>query len=244
MLLDCIKSENLKLKKSIIYLIIILVPILPAVMGSFNYNGNREILTGGWFSLWTQHTLFYANFFLAPLIAIYCSYILRLEHLNHNWNSIMTLPIKIPYIFLAKLIVVLKIVLLSNIWVFILFYISGKILQISDPFPPVMIFFMLRGTISCCAVISFQLLLSMIIRNFATPVILSFVFSVIGVFLISADKGFLSPYSIMIMGMNSNNSYDMLSSCYVSFFLTVFIYTCIFFFFAALMLKKKDIKSE
>ncbi|MFR2020841.1 MAG: hypothetical protein ACLS6G_10240 [Christensenellales bacterium] len=30
--------------------------------GTFNYLQNLEILTDGWYSLWTQHTLFYSLF--------------------------------------------------------------------------------------------------------------------------------------------------------------------------------------
>ncbi len=66
MLYRCIQAENLKLKHSVIYLAFLVIPIIPAIMGTFNYMQNLELLKSGWYSLWTQVTLFYASFLCAP----------------------------------------------------------------------------------------------------------------------------------------------------------------------------------
>ena len=71
MILRSVKAERLKLKHSCIWLAFLIIPVLPAIMGTGNYMMNREILKEQWYSLWTQHTLFYSNFFYGPLIAIY-----------------------------------------------------------------------------------------------------------------------------------------------------------------------------
>ena len=63
MLLRCIKAENMKLKHSIIWSACILIPIIPAVMGTVNYLNNVGLLTEEWYSLWTQFTLFYSWLF-------------------------------------------------------------------------------------------------------------------------------------------------------------------------------------
>ncbi len=102
MLIHCIKAENLKLKHSCIWLACLIIPCIPAVMGVFNYLQNLELLKSGWYSLWSQLSLFYASFFYAPLIGLYCSYIWRLEHLNNNWNVLMTTPVTVPCVFFGK----------------------------------------------------------------------------------------------------------------------------------------------
>ena len=66
MLLLAIKAENRKLHGSVIWLACLLLPVIPAIMGTFNYTQNLGILTSSWYSLWTQLTLFYAMFFYAP----------------------------------------------------------------------------------------------------------------------------------------------------------------------------------
>ncbi len=89
----------------------------PAFMGTFNYLQNIEILKDGWYSLWTQHTLFTCYFFLPATIAVYCSYLFRLEHTNHNWNCVMTLPVSALHLYLAKLIMASAMVIMTQLWV-------------------------------------------------------------------------------------------------------------------------------
>ena len=84
MLLACVKTERKKRHHSNLWLAFLVIPLLPTVMGAANYMNNLGLLKSEWYSLWTQHSLFYANFFYAPLIALYCSYIWRVEHLNYN----------------------------------------------------------------------------------------------------------------------------------------------------------------
>lgn len=135
MLLRCIYTERQKLRHSIIFPACIFIPIIPAIMGTFNYQQNTEILTSTWYSLWTQHTLFYASFFYAPLIALYCSYLWRLEHINNNWNVLMTSPVSIPCLYLGKLFVIFGITLITQLWVGFLYMISGKLIGLAG-FPP------------------------------------------------------------------------------------------------------------
>ena len=84
MLLACMKSEQLKMRRSNIWIAFLILPIIPAIMGTKNYLNNLAILSSEWSSLWTQETLFYSNFFFAPLIAVCCSYLWRMENQNKN----------------------------------------------------------------------------------------------------------------------------------------------------------------
>ncbi|MFR3031347.1 MAG: hypothetical protein ACLTNO_08655 [Blautia sp.] len=68
MLIKAINCERLKCKGTLVWPAFLLVPIIPAIMGAGNYLNNLELLRAGWYSLWTQISLFYSNFFFAPLI--------------------------------------------------------------------------------------------------------------------------------------------------------------------------------
>ena len=65
MLKRCIAAENRKLHASPIWAMFFLLPVISAGYGTFNYLQNLEILKDGWYSLWTQHTLFYSYVFLS-----------------------------------------------------------------------------------------------------------------------------------------------------------------------------------
>ena len=225
MLSRCIKSENQKLRHSLIFPACIIIPVIPAVMGTFNYLQNTGILTHQWYSLWTQHTLFYASFFYAPLIALYCSYLWRLEHRNHNWNVFMTAPVSIPCLYFGKLAVIFRVTLMTQLWVGILYLFCGKVIVgLPDFCPANILFWLLRGTLAAAAIGAIQLLLSMVIRSFSVPIGIALIGSVLGMLLSNKGFGLFWPYSLMLMGMNSNKTEDALSGNVLSFLLSTFTF--------------------
>ena len=137
MLRRCICAENRKLHASPIWLMFLILPIISAGYGTFNYLQNLEILTDGWYSLWTQHTLFYSLFFYPAMVAAYAAYLWRLEHMGHNWNLIMTAPVKPMCLFTAKFVVVAKLALLTHAFVFVLYVFCGRVFAHFSGWPPI-----------------------------------------------------------------------------------------------------------
>lgn len=243
MLLRCIHAENQKLRHSVIFPACILIPIIPAIMGTFNYLQNTAILTEGWYSLWTQLTLFYASFFYAPLIGLYCSYLWRLEHLNNNWNVLMTAPVSIPSLYFGKLAVIFRVTLLTQLWMGILYFACGKFIGFSGFFPSEILFWLLRGTLAAAAIGAMQLLLSMVIRSFSVPIGIALVGSVLGMLISNKGLGLYWPYSLMLMGMNSNKTTDALSGSSLPFLLSTLIFFFIFYVIAIWLLKNRDVRA-
>lgn len=243
MLKICIDAEKQKLRHSILWLASFLLPIIPTIYGTFNYQQNISILTNEWYSMWTQTTLFYSIFFYAPLIALYCSYLWRLEHLNHNWNVLMTAPVPIRDIFLGKLVIILKITLLTQIWAFLLYLICGKMIGLPG-LPDMRIFlWACRGTLAACAIGSLQLLLSMLIRSFAAPIGIALIGSIIGLLAVNIGSSMLWPYALMSVGMNSNRETDVLAGNPTPFLLGTLFYFLLFTGIGILLLKKRDVKA-
>ena len=117
MLKRCIQAENRKLHVSPIWGLFFALPLISAIYGTFNYLQNLEILKDGWYSLWTQHTLFTCYFFLPIMIGIYSSYIMRQEENNRNWNKVLSMPVSKNLVFIAKLVQVFSMILFSEIWI-------------------------------------------------------------------------------------------------------------------------------
>lgn len=243
MLLRCIRAENKKLKHSIIFFACILIPVIPAIMGGFNYVQNTGILTQKWYSLWTQVTLFYANFFYAPLIALYCSYLWRMDHLHNNWNVLMTAPVSVSSVYFGKLAIILKITLFTQIWIGILYLITGKLVGFSG-FPPFeILIWLLRGTLAAIAIGALQLLLSMIIRSFSIPIGIALLGSIVGFLFINKGLGYFCPYALMLMGMNSNKTEDSLQGGVLPFLLSTVVFFLLFSGCSIYILKKRDVRA-
>jgi len=240
MLIKLLKAERLKLKRSPIWLAFLIMPIIPAVLGTLNYNANIELLKSEWYSLWTQHTLFTCYFFLPIMIGVYCTYIMKIEHNNHNWNKVLTMPVDRTMIFISKLITASLIILMSEVWIGILFVISGKIIgmQAVLPIKSIMIW-CLFGTFGGTTMASIQLMLSLYIKSFAMPVGIALGGGISG--LVSLAKGFghIWPYSLMAYGMNSNSPQKVIESGYSSFIFVCSIYIIIFTLISSIVMNKK-----
>ena len=244
-MLRCIRAENRKLRGAVLWLAFLIVPIFPAVMGTFNYLNNLGLLQSEWYSLWTQHTLFYATFFYAPLIGVYCSYLWRLEHMGHNWNLIMTTPVRPFALYFAKFAVACKVTLLTQAWVFVLYLALGKLVAgLPGLPPPEILWWCLRGTLGALPVIALQLIFSMVMRSFAAPVLIALGGNVLGLLTNTMDLGLFWPYALMIVGMNSNQNDDMLAGGMAGFAVSTALFLAVFFLLAQQLLTKRDVKAE
>ena len=221
MLKRCIQAENRKLHASPIWGLFFALPLISAIYGTFNYLQNLEILKDGWYSLWTQHTLFYSMFFFPAMVAAYAAYLWRLEHLGHNWNLIMASPVRPIDLFLAKFVVVAKLALLTHL-----------------------LAFLLRGAVGALAVIAAQLVLAMVIRSFAIPIFLGLVGGITGLLAGSKGLSLFWPYALMQAGMNANKSNDVLSGGgYILFFFSCIFWLVTMVLVAGMFLKKRDVKA-
>ena len=244
MLYRCIQAENRKLHASPIWIMFFLLPVISAGYGTFNYLQNLELLTKSWYSLWTQHTLFYSLFFFPAMVSAYAAYLWRLEHLGHNWNLIMAAPVRPLALFFAKFVVVVKLVLLTQLLIFILYFLCGKIIAALPGWPPLnTLFFLLRGALGGLSVVALQLILSMLIRSFAVPIFLGLVGGIMGMLLGSKGFSLLWPYCLMQQGMNANRSEDMLAGNAVPFLLACAGWLAVVFVIAGVVLEKRDVKA-
>ena len=241
MFLRTLRAESMKLHHSPVWLAFLILPILPAVMGTFNYLQNIGILQQQWYSLWMQHTLFTCYFFLPAIIGVYCSYLFRLEHLNYNWNAVMTAPIPVLYVYLAKLISASAMVLLTQVWIGVLFLISGKICGLNMPFPPELPEWLFYGFIGGIVICAFQLCLSLVIRSFAVPVGSALIGGILGLVAMAKGYGVWFPYSLLCLGMRANQPGGAIQCTTEQFLLNALFYLGVCIIFAVLWLKKRDV---
>lgn len=243
MLSACIKSEQLKLRRTPLWAAFLIAPFIPAILGTQNYLNNLDLLKSEWFSLWTQETLFYSNFFFAPFIAVYCSYLWRMENRNKNRYSLLTAPVPIRNIVLGKLIITGKTTLLTQLWVYILFVISGKLTGLAGFPPAATLYYVFRGLLGGMVIVSLQLLLSMMIRSFAAPIAIAILGSITGLLAANSSFGLLYPYSLLMLGMNANRTEDMLAGSSLPFVMSSVFYLVLFTALAVFLLKRRDVRA-
>ena len=223
MLLRCLKAEGIKCRRAPVWLAFLVLPRFPAVLGTVKYLGNLEVLEDGWYSLWTQHTLFASMFFLPAQFGVFCAWQWRLEHIDHNWNRFLTAPVPIRDLCLAKLVLSGGISLLAQGCIGALYVLSGRLAGVPGPLPPELPEWMLMGALGGISVCGVQLLLSLVIRAFAPPVAIGLVGGIFGLMATSQGLGYAFPYSLLCLGMRANAPKMELDL--IPFLLSVLLYT-------------------
>lgn len=244
MLICSVRAEITKLHRSYVWLALIIMPLMSAFFGTFNYMNNLEILTEQWYSLWTQHALFYGALFAPSLIGVFCAYICRLEHLNHNWNTVMTQPISVTTIIVSKLVVVSILAAITQMLIGILYVASGKIAGLTNPIPAELLFWLTRGWWSLTVEASLLLSVAMIIRSFAVPVALGILGGFCGIAALVKGFGVLFPFSLLPLAMCSNHPSEPMECSVSSFYISSMIYLILGLTTSILWMKKCDVRTS
>lgn len=243
MFIRSVRAEFLKLRRSFIWLAMLALPVLSSGLGTANYLNNLGMLTEQWYSLWTQHALFYCTLFAPALTGVYCAYICRLEHLNRNWNAVMTQPVPVGTMLAAKLTVVSVMTALTQLFIGILFIISGKIAGLTAPIPFELVYWILRGWWALTVQASLLLCVALIIRSFAVPVAAGILGGFCGLPALVKGFGIFFPFSLLELGMCSHNPSEPMDCSAAGFLISSILYLLLGFSVSVLWMRKQDVKT-
>ncbi|GAA0398348.1 ABC transporter permease [Paenibacillus motobuensis] len=241
MLIRCIRAEQLKLRHSRMWLILVALPVLAVLIGCANFYLNQSALQNEWYSLWTQVSLFYGEFFLPVLIAICCAYVCRLEHLNKNWNMVMSAPSSAAHIFISKLVIISILILTVQLLFLALYGTAGILLGLGQHFPPETLGWITRGWVAATMIGAIQLLLSMRIRSFAVPIGISVCAVFIGLGMYVMKIGLYFPYSLLTIGMGVLSQESLTAADTLQFFLMNSLFILLTSAIAIRWLKNSDV---
>lgn len=233
--------EYIKIKHSPIWLAFLILPAISAFVGTFNYLGNLDLLKSGWYSLWTQHSLFLCYFFMPPLIGVYASYIWRLEHNGTNWNMVMVHTSAYRLVF-NKILTCASMTAITILWTTALYLFCGFACGISTPVPPELIEWLICGIIGGITVSTLQCFLSLVIRSFAIPIGIALAGGIAGLIATAKDLWYFVPYALLSVGMRANNPERELN--FTTFMVWNIIFTVLFYLLSVLYLNKTDVKTQ
>lgn len=165
--------EILKLRRSLIWLPLVLLPSLSILFGTGNYLGNRGVLQQEWISLFTQVYFFYGLLFLPALVGLIVSFIWYNEH-KKNALKLMLISRTSPFqMMLEKNLVALGLVLVAQVLLFSLYGVVGSFLGFETGLPWFLLGYALATTIFILPLMAVQSYLSLRLTSFALPVALA-----------------------------------------------------------------------
>jgi ABC-2 type transport system permease protein len=199
-------AEKIKFRRSPVFLAFVVLTMLAAVLGTFNYANNVAILKDGWLDLWSQHTLFACSIFLPAELGVLCAWQWRLEHTDHCWNTLMTVPLPFGTLYLAKLAWAGIVAAAAAAFTGLCYFVSGCLIGLpAAQFPPQTVRWLFCGAAGCFVICAWQELISMCVRIFAVPVAIALVGGFSGLYAMAKGLGLLWPWSLLSLGMCANN---------------------------------------
>jgi hypothetical protein len=220
-----LRAEVTKLRRAPIWIAYVVLPLVAAVIGTFNYQQNLGLLTPGWENLWTQHTLFELCFFLPALVGAGCSWLMGLEHAGTNWNQVLASPVAPWRIVAAKLAVGAGMLAVALAATGALFVALGKAVGLSGLPSADYAVYLLLSWVGGVAVVAVQLLVSSLVRNFAAPVGVALAGGIVGLLLTARGWGLWWPWALMQLASNGNGGGALAPAELSAFFAVTAVFT-------------------
>lgn len=197
--MNALVVEILKLKRSLAWPVVVLLPIAVVLAGAATRLSRGEQPADGWHTVWVQSVGFYGLFPLAIGIAILGSLVWRVEHRGSNWNALMSGPTSSLRIVIAKTVVVAGLGTIMQLILLTAVLMIGKFAFGLPDMLPAQYFgttgLLILATIPLSAL---QSALSMFLRSFAAPVALALVASGISTvaLMVLGNAAIASPYGL------------------------------------------------
>ena len=174
-----LRNEVTKFRRSHVWVIATLIPLIAVAIGAANYAANNDTLTPGWTAYFSQIFLFYGLTFMAVGIATVASSTWRFESKGHNWLTLMTSTRSTGALVASKIAGVMVVVTAMHLVLLFLALTVGFLLHVPGHPAPLHSAAALLALLPAAAVAAWQSFLSMVIRNFAAPIAIALVLCVL-----------------------------------------------------------------
>lgn len=226
--------ERLKLKRSNLWLLYFIGPLLGVFLAYINFFKNYDLFMqpgdNEWIEAWTQVALFMGPFVLPIMVGIYAALVCRSEHIGGGWKQLLALPITHSEIFLGKFLTVVKMVIVTMLILFIFFLGFGYVKGLEGS-PPIftIVGFVIRGILACLPLILLQLIISIRAKTFGIPLAVSIVFTLPAIIVASTPLGQIYPWTQPMLAMSPEDespiqSYFLFYTLVIGTFIVLLIY--------------------
>ncbi|MDN5724476.1 MAG: ABC transporter permease [Propionibacteriales bacterium] len=196
--MNALLAELIKLKRSLSWPVVVLLPLALVVSAVVNTLVSGQPLEDGWATLWLRSLVFGGLFPLALGVGTLASLVWRVEHRGNNWNVLMSGPTPTWRIVVAKGIVVAGLSAAMQVLLHLAVLVMGEVLGLPGGMPVAYLGISALIMIACVPLAVLQSGLSMVLRSFAAPIAVALVGSGISIMLLMAglDAALVSPYGL------------------------------------------------
>lgn len=170
-----IYSEFIKLKRSMSWAVVVLLPVMSVFAGSISTIAVQGQFENGWHTLWIRSIGLYGLALLPVGIAILASLVWRVEHKNGNWNALMSRPVSSLQVVVGKVAAVAALSAAMQVVLLVSVIALGEfVFGLPGMLPTKYFLGSAVIMVACVPVAALQSGLSTFLRSFAAPVAIAF----------------------------------------------------------------------
>ena len=241
---EILTVEKLKLKRSKIWILYILGPLIGVMLAYTNFYNNYELFVqpgdNEWIEAWTQVAIFMGPFVLPIMVGVYAAFVCRSEHVSGGWKQLLALPVQRTKIFLGKFLITATMIAVTLFIVLILFLGFGLVKGINGDLPMLtLIGYCIKGFLACLPLMLLQLIISIRSKTFGIPLAVSIVFTLPAIIVASTPLGQIYPWTQPMLAMSPADESPIKS--YFTFYTLLSILSMALLYFGIRNFAKRDI---
>ncbi|MEO3945989.1 ABC transporter permease [Gorillibacterium sp. CAU 1737] len=180
------RAEWQKLRKSTIWLLILVGPFFSALMGGLDLSLPGE---ERWGELLTNMAAGQGLFFLPLFTGIFAAFVCRFEHLDGGWKQLLALPVSRATVYWVKLVIVLELIVAMQVIFLGAYWLVGELRGIPGDIPWKMVLTSVGGgVLGAIPIAALQLAVSVGWTSFAGPLSLGVMLTIPNILVVNSVK--------------------------------------------------------
>ncbi|CAM3766536.1 ABC transporter permease [Cohnella lubricantis] len=184
------RSEWLKIRRSVLWLLAVVSPLLAGLFGLFGAENEGDF---PWQEALSLMSVLHAMLFLPLLTGVFAAVVCRYEHGGGGWKAMLAMPVKRTHVFCAKFAVVMLLLALTQLLLLAALLIVGFAHGFTSPIPwhDLLVSFG-GGWVACLPLAALQLFVSIAFQSFAAPLAVNVILTLPNIMVLNSAK--YAPY--------------------------------------------------
>lgn len=219
------RSEFLKLRKSSIWMLIFISPILSLLLGLADLSEIPDVGKHQWTATLGMMTVSHAILFLPLLTGIFSSFICRYEHAGGGWKQLLSLPVTRTNVYIVKVFIVSFLIAATQILFLAGLFFIGWMKGYPADIPwGTISTSVIGGWVACLPLIALQMFVSVAWSSFAAPLAVNVIFTIPNMLIVNSE--IFGPYypwaqPFLMMMPNSAENFGALNVSTETLFIVI-----------------------
>lgn len=201
-----LRSEWLKIRRSIVWLLAAVSPLLAALAGFLSFRNEGEF---PWLEAMSLLSVLHAMLFLPLLTGVFAALVCRYEHMGGGWKQVLALPVTRTQVYVVKFTIVMLLLGAVQLLFLAVLLLLGAVLGFSQPIPwAALLSAIAGGWLACLPLAALQMFVSVAFQSFAAPLAVNVIFTLPNMLIVnSSTYGPFYPWAQPMLAMLPREGY-------------------------------------